>query len=386
MSRRIAHPLGFGLAVAVLLFIPLFLVSGSAYGQRASQSLAVDVDPRDAPCTNIHRTRAVRPGEDFQVAICLQNAADTVGLFQMDIVYDDTVLTAPEVADTGSALDDNPDANQVGLSGVASGDTGWDCTGFTVLYPKGDKEPATGPGNGVGFIVCYSIAGPYAVKRGQTLPLATMRFQALAPGESTIELRSVAISNDVPVETGSCNPPVDVQMPCNGGSITVESAPPATATPPGAGPTAAAPGSPGAPPAGPTGAAGTVPAGATTAPGPTTAAEAATAAGRTPVLSPAAAATATAVTAAIASGTPPIILTVTRGEPAGSAEATAAAATVSAGGGSPAMRTAVAQAAAAAAAVEKEGGGTAWWLIAVPVVVLVGVAAGGVYWLRFRRT
>lgn len=362
MSTRIARLLCFGLGAAVLVLTPLFLFGGSVHGQAARQSLSIDVDPGDGPCTNIHRTRNVRPAEDFQVAICLQNAADTVGLFEMNIVYDDTVLVAPEVPDTGSALDDNPDANQVALSGVSSGDTGWDCTGFSVSYPKGDKEPGTGPGNGVGSIVCYSIAGPYAVKRGQTLPLAMMRFQARAPGQSTIEFRNVAISNDVPAETGSCNPPVDLQMSCNGGSITVEAGEPATATPAGAGAAPATQIPPG-------------PAGATAA------------AGATPrALSPGEAATATAVTAAIASGTPPIALTLTRGQPVGGAEATAAAATVAAGGGSPAMKTMVAGAESATARTGSDsGGGIAWWLIAVPVVVLVGVAAGGLYWLRFRR-
>jgi len=166
------------------------------------------------------------------------------------------------VGDSGLGLDDNPDVNAgttIWGDGLGSG---WACDNSTLAYPMGDKNAATGPGNGDAFIACESLQGPYALGDNETAGvIAVISFAAVAAGTDTMTIKStsyLAYSDASPM--GKCDPadPV-VPISCNGGSDTNGGAPvpaptsgPAPIAPPPEVPPEVAPPPvvPGAPPVG----------------------------------------------------------------------------------------------------------------------------------------
>jgi len=165
-------------------------------------------------------------GGSYRVAVCVTALPAGVASFAFDLVYDDTLNQAPEVADSGTALDDNPDANATegtpvpGTNvwpAVGTGDnlgTGWDCTGFGYAYPTADTDPLTGPGHGRATIKCYSLFGPFTLGDNETAGvLATVQFNVIGTGADTLHLESVVIGEEQG-ELGSCNEPVVIPIPC----------------------------------------------------------------------------------------------------------------------------------------------------------------------------
>jgi len=183
-----------------------------------SITVSLDMDTSDGPCTDIDSTANHGFGESYDVALCVSGLTigQPVGAFQFDVLYDDTLNDAPEIADVGYALDDNPDAN-AGTTFWGDGlGSGWDCSGAGLAYPKGDK------GNGDAFIVCWSVAGTYTLGDNETSGvLAVIHFQGLASGVDAMTIANGELVSDEGEDLGTCNPTLTVPMTCNGGTSTI---------------------------------------------------------------------------------------------------------------------------------------------------------------------
>jgi hypothetical protein len=159
-------------------------------------------------------------GSTYRVAVCVKDPPVAIGSFSFELVYDDTLNRAPEVADSGMGLDDNPDANAgttTWPNSTTDDDLGgsWDCSGFGNFYPKGDIDPATGPGHGRARIVCISLEGPSTLGDNETEgTLATVRFNVIGTGPDTLHLENVYVADKDGAEIGSCNPAILVPIPC----------------------------------------------------------------------------------------------------------------------------------------------------------------------------
>jgi len=194
----------------------------------------IDAVP-DTPACSVtsEPVRTVAPGDSFSIDFCMRNIETqsnpaNVGLFQFEIIYDATKILAPEVADVGTGVDDNPDLDNMAVTGSATA-AGWDCSGFGVAYPKGNGY--AGDNTGHGFIACYTLSGPYPYDTGDAR-LASMNFNAVgANGDSsTIAIYQFSISNDIPSELASCNPPIDRAIDCYGALILIQTPPTPTPT------------------------------------------------------------------------------------------------------------------------------------------------------------
>jgi hypothetical protein len=204
------------------------------------------MDISDGACTDIDASRSAAPGDpNLQVAVCLQSNPNNVEVaaFQFRILHDDTIIQAPEVANAGTALDDNPDAN-AGATTFSTPNLGtaanWDCSGGVGAFPVGDLDAT--PGDGDGTVFSGGCANQSGV--GVTLftgPLGVVTFDIVGGGTTALTLANVSVTDNNLVEVGSCNPPVDAPATCNNGSITVSGATntplPATSTPTPPGPT-----------------------------------------------------------------------------------------------------------------------------------------------------
>jgi hypothetical protein len=200
---------------------------------QSDASLALDANAGNGSgaCSPVDGSASFVEGDEFQVAVCLSNPGDVpLAAYQFRVTYDDRLIIAPEVADSGSGLDDNPDAN-AGSTTFSSPDLGggWDCTGGVEAFPEGDDDSTPGNGTGVAYSGgCASVAGPNQLTQG---PLSVIRFRALGGGEARLTLTAVSITDDDLNEVGSCAPAVDRQMACDGATITIEGAPVPDVTP-----------------------------------------------------------------------------------------------------------------------------------------------------------
>ena len=200
--------------------------------------LDLDITNGGGPCEIIDSTRAQPASTSFQAAVCLTSNPNAVAVaaFGYKILYDDTIVVAPEVADVGTALDDNPDAN-AGVTTYTSPTypntlgTGWDCSGGVGAFPKGNTNPSPGDGNGAAFSGgCSSAAGPNTLLTGV---LGVVTFNVLTTAPATLTLSAASVTDDNLAEIGSCNPSVDVPMTCDGGVVNPAAATPTfTAVPP----------------------------------------------------------------------------------------------------------------------------------------------------------
>jgi hypothetical protein len=268
-----------GRLIPVLICAAAFLAIGVAVDSPpakagANAQLALDFDVSGGACNTIDASASIAPATTVQVAVCfnLSGNTDPVGAFRFNVVYDDTIVDAAEVADAGTALEDNPDANDGNEFSTPGLGSGWDCSGGVGAFPTGDADPDTGAGQGKAFSGgCSSAAGPNTLL-GDTgfAPLAVITFTGVGGGTSNVEFDPNGtsgspggnVTGDSLSELGSCFPTIDVSMSCTGGTITVSGA---TATPGAATNTPAPPTDTPTPTA--TGGATEVP--ATTAPGTT---------------------------------------------------------------------------------------------------------------------
>jgi hypothetical protein len=188
-------------------------------GPGATLSLDMDINDGLAACEDVDSFVGAGPGSQVQFAVCLANpGGGLVVAFNYRIIYDDTVIAIPEVADAGAALDDNPDTN-AGTTTFSSPDLGsnWDCSGGIGAYPVGDDEPATGAGNGRAFSGgCGSAVGPVTLVSG---PLGVITTSVLQTSETTVTIVEASVADDALNEIGSCNPVNEVPMTCLGGTV-----------------------------------------------------------------------------------------------------------------------------------------------------------------------
>ena len=217
---------------AVVIAVPRL---GGAPASAAPPDLTVslDMDTTDGgPCADIdastsHTEADPVTGPVYDVAICVTGLYNdlpyAIGRFGFDVLYNDQWNKATEVTDTDTGLDDNPDANTgattFGSSNLGSG-SGWDCSGGGKAYPMGDKNVATGPGNGDAFIDCQSLAGPWTMGDDETDGvIAVIEFKAIAEGNDTLTIAlggNLVYANSA-VVMGQCNPSQALPIDCFGG-------------------------------------------------------------------------------------------------------------------------------------------------------------------------
>jgi hypothetical protein len=174
-------------------------------------TVTVDADPDTA---GVQATRAVAYGSTFYVDILIGSVSD-LQAFNFELEYDQALLLAPTIA-SGPDVDRNPDANETFLSSTGRS---WSCS---PPAPSGDNDPD--PNVGAAFLSCFSTgatSGP-SVGPAETI-LATVEFNAVAVGTSSLTLRNVNTFKEGSVETGSCNPVVITAATCTGASVTVSS-------------------------------------------------------------------------------------------------------------------------------------------------------------------
>src|SRR4030042_3700795 len=143
--------------------------------------LSIDTDISDGPCTDIDSKLHTSFGQSFQVAVCIKGLGIGLAIVELHVAYDDAIILAPEVADEGPGLDDNPDAN--------AGTTTWgeglgdktDCSQRSLAHPKGNRGLT--PGQGESFMTCMNLAGPWPMgENASEGPLAIITFNALKEG------------------------------------------------------------------------------------------------------------------------------------------------------------------------------------------------------------
>jgi protocatechuate 3,4-dioxygenase beta subunit len=180
-----------------------------------------DITNGSGPCAPIDVTSAVAVGQTYQVAVCVAGLPAPLGVFQVDIDYDDTLSVAAEIAcPAGDCLDDNPDANAGSTTwGDGLGD-GWDCNILDLSEPVGDRDPETGADHGRASISCWSLVGPYTFGDDESSGvLGLVQFIAIGTGSNGLTLSNVQMGNAMAAEMGSCNPSTDVPMPCTGAVV-----------------------------------------------------------------------------------------------------------------------------------------------------------------------
>jgi hypothetical protein len=160
----------------------------------------------------------------FDVGVCVEDPPTALGVFAFELVYDDTIIRAPEVANVAPAVDDNPDANQAAL-----GD-GWDCSGFGFSFPRGDIDVAGGPGHGRAKLGCLSLAGPWTFTSTGYIALVHFNTQGTF-ASTTLVLENVTLGDPPGSELGTCNPVIGLPIPCVDGNVTVAAAVTDTPTP-----------------------------------------------------------------------------------------------------------------------------------------------------------
>ena len=203
--------------------------------------LSLDADiSNGGPCATIDPEATVKPGQPFQVGVCVTGLATSVGGFSMDIIYDDTIINAPEIALQVGALDDNPDANAGNTVWGESLGEGWTCDILDLgQQPIGDNDPETGPGHGLAQIACWTLAGTSTIGDDEDAGvLAVVSFNG-APdkvGDTTLEVANVELIAQQGTDMGTCKPAFANEIACRGAAVHVsgETIPPdqwPTATP-----------------------------------------------------------------------------------------------------------------------------------------------------------
>jgi len=231
------------IAVALAVAQPGGQGNNQVYAAPPDLTVSLDMDASTAdggPCADIDSSASHdSAGANYTVAICVTGlyVGYPIGSFSFDVLYNDTLNAAPEVADSGTALDDNPDAN----AGVTfwgdglgpGGEYGWDCSNIGLAYPTGDKDPASGAGHGDTFIACDSLGGPWTLGDNETAGvIATIEFDPIAAGTDNLTIKTTSyLAYPDTNKMGGCEP-TDPYVPidCVGGTD-IKAGPTPTNTP-----------------------------------------------------------------------------------------------------------------------------------------------------------
>ena len=183
--------------------------------------LSLDTDISDGPCVDIDSELTTSVDESFQIAICAAGLySPGMAFFQTDVLYDDTILLAPEVADDGLGVDDNPDANAGATTWGASLGERVDCSSGQAAFPRGNRS--TTPGKGRAFVSCVNLLGPWPL--GEEVDkgvLAVITFKALKEGTVILSAERAQLGDSQAIEMGSCKPTATLPMLCNDATIQV---------------------------------------------------------------------------------------------------------------------------------------------------------------------
>lgn len=189
--------------------------------------LHIDADPTNGtrPCDPIDATRTGAPTSgNYQVAVCLQEGMGSPDAFELRVIWSGGVATAPEVANSGDALADNPDFND----GAAPNGFGanWSCTAFGLAFPVADY-PTTASETDA-RIVCNEknfTAGTMTAEPGL---LALITMTASGSGMETFEFGSDSNFNSPAFNNINC-----ATVVCVGATVLQGAAPPTDTPTPG---------------------------------------------------------------------------------------------------------------------------------------------------------
>jgi hypothetical protein len=177
----------------------------------------------------IQSSRTIDVGDVIRVGVVIPNIPAFNGgegglaAFNFVVKYDRNVVVAPTIIN-GSSLARNPDINEGGLGGDAPG---WSCL---PPAPEGDIDdpgsfaPGDGdPSTGQAVVSCFGPGGGYA---SGELVIATIQFQAVGSGTTTLEFDSFALGNAifdaVATAHGSCEDGSSAPViPCRSATLTV---------------------------------------------------------------------------------------------------------------------------------------------------------------------
>lgn len=214
---------------AIALFVAQSGISNVLPAAAQGVEISLDADVSDGgPCGSIDPEATVEPGQAFQVAACIKGLSAPLGVFKFDIIYDDTLVLAPEIPLINAGLDDNPDANTGSTTWGESLGEGWSCDIMDLgQQPVGDSDPATGANHGVAQIACWTLTGTTTLGDNEDSGvLAVLSFVA-GPnpgGPTSLLLTGGETADSAAIVLGTCNPGVEPLMACNGAAITVAGA------------------------------------------------------------------------------------------------------------------------------------------------------------------
>jgi len=184
--------------------------------------MAIDADTTNGtrPCDPIDSTRLRAPtGGTYTVAICLVDSQGAPDGFEARVIWSGGAANAPEVADVGGALDDNPNFNQA--PGPLGSGPDWSCSGFGLSFPTAD-DPTT-HGTTDAHIVCYEKTFSAGALTAEPGLLATLTMAAKGGGTETFTLSNDSLSSvNSPAGT---NWQCGVQVSCSGAVVAQGNAP-----------------------------------------------------------------------------------------------------------------------------------------------------------------
>jgi len=166
-------------------------------------------------------THTVGPAT-YEVAICLTNALAPPASFNIELKYNDLWNSCTDVANSGTGLDDNPDANAgptVGgtywpseaLSLGTVADAAWDCSVGGTNYPVCDTNTAErGAGKGVAFLTCGAPSADLVdltlpVGAGVSSPIAVVTLKAEGAGVDNLAFGIVKVADESVETIVACN-------------------------------------------------------------------------------------------------------------------------------------------------------------------------------------
>jgi hypothetical protein len=206
------------------------ITSGGMASAGSGPFLAIDADPTNGsrPCSPVDATRTGAPtAGSYDIAVCLVNGAGSPDAFEFRVIWSGGVATAPEVADAGDALADNPDFNE-GAAPNGFG-TNWSCNSFGLSFPVAN-DPSTAGVNDA-RIVCNEKTFAAGTMTAEPGLLGTLHMTASGTGFMTFEFGTDSNFNSPAFNNINCASVTCVGATVEQGSGGTQPSPTATFTP-----------------------------------------------------------------------------------------------------------------------------------------------------------
>jgi len=224
---------------AVVMAVPRLGGAPASAADPLTISLDMDTTNGGGPCAVIdsstsHSGADPVSGPVYDVAICATGLYQgfPIGSFTFDVLYDDGLNEATEVANVAPALDDNPDANAGTTNWPDSLGALWACDNSGSGFPTGNT---IAPG-GDAFLACDGTAVGATFTLGDNEDhgvIAVIHFKAIA-GSVIPDTLTIADSSYLAYASGQtmgeCDPDSTLPMDCVGGTDNKTGAAQATAT------------------------------------------------------------------------------------------------------------------------------------------------------------